>query len=794
MKKSLFLILTIFSIFKSNGQNITISGHISDVISGERLINANIYDAASKKGTVSNNYGFYSLSVKKGTPISLIVSHLGYTIQKENLTLSENKVLDILLIPEDYKLKEVELTVTKDVPIEKRNEIGTLRIPTKQIKQLPALGGEVDVLKALQLMPGVQSGSEGSSGLYVRGGSPDQNLVLLDDVPLYYVNHLGGFVSTFNIDAINSIKLIKGGFPAEYGSRLSSVLDIRMKDGNMNTFKGSGMIGMVAAKLAIEGPIKKDTTSYIISARRMLYDLLTRPISKMVFDGVSVGYTFYDFNAKVNHIFSDKNRIYLSTYLGRDRSVIKLKKDTPFKNSLEWGNNLVALRWNHVFNSKLFSNATLSYTRYKFITNDMFEYNNSGNNYISSRRFLSGIYDTGAKIDFEYFVNSNYKLKFGANSIYHTFTPGITKNKTKTNGENTLNQTVGSQHLFAWEHSTYFENKLKIGRLINTNFGLRGVMYAIANKNYLSLEPRLLASALVAPTMSIKAAYSKMQQNIHLLTNNGIGIPTDLWIPSTNNIAPQQSHQYSMGVARSIKDNLYECSIESYYKTMSNLISYKEGANLIGTQNNWENLIDNSGKGISYGVEFLAQKKKGQTTGWIGYTWSKTNRQFDNINNGNTFPFKYDRRHDLSVVVTHKINDKIDVSGTWVYGSGSAFTLPIAKYDITDPKNYIPEYVTNVQDYNTTEVYVYGDRNAARMRSYHKLDIGANFRKQKKWGERVLNISLYNAYNRQNPYYYYVETVADTNPLTGDVISEKSMIKQLTQFPILPSISYSFTF
>lgn len=786
--KLLVLGVLLFTLFLT-AQNTTISGYVIDAATGERLINANIYNVTSKKGTTSNDYGFYSLPVPKNKQITITVSHLGYTTETQSITSAKNITFDFLLVPENYQLDEVELNVKKEVPIQNRNEISTISIPTKQIKQLPALGGEVDVLKALQLMPGVQSGSEGSSGLYVRGGSPDQNLVLLDDVPLYYVNHLGGFVSTFNIDAINNIKLIKGGFPAEFGSRLSSVLDIRMKDGNMSKFKGSGMIGMVAAKVAVEGPIKKDTTSYIVSARRMLYDLLTRPISKIVFDGVSVGYTFYDFNAKVNHIFSAKNRIYLSAYLGRDRSVVKIKDEDSFKNSIAWGNNLLAFRWNHIFNSKLFSNTTLSYTRYKFKTKNAFKYSDSGEKFESYSAFLSSIYDVGIKTDLEYYASSNYKLKFGANSIHHTFIPGATQNKTTTNGKNTLNEKLGTPSVFAWEHAAYVENELKLGSLISTNIGFRGALYTIKQKHYFSLEPRLLANILLTASMSLKAGYSKMQQNVHLLTNSGIGIPTDLWVPSTNKIAPQQSKQWSLGIAKSLKDNLYELSVEGYHKTMTNLISYKETAGFLGVNANWEAMVDATGKGASHGIEFLAQKKKGQTTGWLGYTWSKTTRQFANINRGKEFPYKYDRRHDASIVVTHKFNEKVDVSGTWVYGTGAAFTLPIGKYDIIDNSND----GLDIYDTNEAEVYIYGDRNAARMRHYHKLDLGVNFRKQKKWGERTINISIYNAYNRQNPYYYYVDSDVEYDN-KGNVISEKPKMMQVTQFPILPSISYSFSF
>lgn len=792
MKISQFLFIAFFwvgtlAIFS---QSVTLSGYIYDNNTGERLIGANLIEANSKNGTVSNNFGFYSLQVPQGKTSKLIVSYLGYNSIIEVVDTSTDQKLDFLMVSKNFELDEVELTATKEIPIERRNEIGVLSIPVEQIEMLPAIGGEVDILKALQLMPGVQSGDEGSSGLYVRGGSPDQNLVLLDDVPMYYVNHLGGFVSTFNIDAISNVKFIKGGFPAHYGGRLSSVLDIRMKDGNMKEFEGSGMLGMVAAKLAIQGPIKKDTTSYMISARRMLYDLLTRPISKLAFNGLSIGYTFYDFNAKVNHKFSDKDRLFFSAYLGNDRSVIRKNGEDSFKNSLEWGNNLAALRWNHLFGRKLFSNVTLSYTRYRFATETSGEFVNSDQRFESSQNFLSGIYDFGAKADFEYFANSWYNLKFGANSIYHTFEPGATNISELTNGQPTLNERRGNFDVFAWENSAYVENELKLGKRFNSNIGFRTAIYHVNGRDYISYEPRLLGSFLITDNTSIKAAYSKMQQNVHLLTNSGVGLPTDLWVPATDNISPQISEQWSAGLAKSIRGGIYEFSVEGYYKTMRNLIEYKDGARFVGATTNWENLVETEGDGTSYGVELLLQKKEGRTTGWVGYTWSKTDRQFENLNNGNPFPYRYDRRHDASIVVTHKLSENVDVSATWVYGTGAAFTMPLAKYDVSEGADLPfsdPEF--------PEEIFIYGKRNANRMRAYHKLDLGVNFRKKKKWGERTLNLSLFNAYARQNPYFYYVETTDIPVDNEGNIKGEgRTGIYQQSLFPILPSISYSFRF
>lgn len=791
--KSLLLVLfTTLNCHFIFSQKITLSGYITDASTGERLINANILDSNSKKGTTSNDYGFYSLSTTTNST-TISISYLGYVTLKKNISLKKNTTLNIQLVPESYSLGEVEISASKEVPIEKRNEISTISIPTKQIKKLPALGGEVDVLKVLQLMPGVQSGNEGASGLYVRGGSPDQNLTLLDGVPLYYVNHLGGFISTFNIDAINNIKLTKGGFPAQYGGRLSSVLDIRMKDGNMNKFQGSGMIGLLATKLSVEGPIKKDTTSYMISARRMLYDLFTRPISKLTSDGFGFGYTFYDFNAKINHKFSDKDRIYISTYLGHDRAIGSYNdKVSKFKSSLQWGNNLAAFRWNHLFNQKLFSNTTVSYTHYKFSTKNLDIEKDDNKETESFSSFFSGIYDLGIEANFDYFVTSNYTLKFGTNNIYHSFKPGTSRSKEKENGNNVMDFKSRNDDAFAWENAVYIENDLKIGQRIITNFGLRGVNYNIGDVNYFSVEPRLLATILIAKNTSLKTAYSKMQQNVHLLTGTGVGVPNDLWMPSTKTVAPQKSEQWSIGIAKSIKNDIYEFSLEGYTKKMTNMIAYKEGISSINTSTNWQNLIEKNGNGNSYGVELLLQKKQGRTTGWIGYTWSKTDRQFENINNGVSFPYKYDRRHDASVVFSHKLNEKIDISATWVYGTGAAYTLPIAKYQILAENDNSTTYPPYNPTNDTEEIYIYGKRNAERMRAFHKLDVGINFKKEKKWGERTWNVSIYNIYNRQNPYYYFVENEYGFSNNTSTIINTK--IKQQSLFPIIPSVSYNFKF
>ena len=789
------VILFVFLLFQAglHAQRITVSGYVQDQQTGERLIGANVVEVISHHGTTTNDYGYYSLTIPAADSAEIRVSYVGYGMVRKKIVADTDQKIDFQLIPGD-SLEAVTVTAS-GIPIEQRNEMSVISVPVKQMEKIPALGGEPDIMKVMQLMPGVQSGNEGTSGLYVRGGGPDQNLILLDDVPLYYVNHLGGFVSIFNTDAISSTKLVKGGFPARYGGRLSSIMDVRMKEGNMKEFHGSGMIGLVASKVALEGPIKKDKASYLISYRRFLYDLFTRPISKMVSDGYSFGYHFYDLNAKVNYKFSDKDRLFLSLYSGDDKILVKAKMKTiddvdKSKGSNQWGNRLMALRWNHLYNQKLFGNVTVTYTRYRFNTEyfGSFGDKNSKEEYYSD--FLSGIYDVNGKVDFEYFAGQNYKMRFGVNGIYHTFRPGITSYRRSGDDISPVDTSYGSLDLHSMEYAAYIDNEIRVSPRLRMDLGFRFVLYHVQQKPYLSAEPRLLLNYLLTDNISLKASYAIMQQNVHLLTSSGTGIPVDLWMPATAGVRPERSSQTALGLARSFMQGALEFSMEGYYKKMNHLIAYKEGINSLWSATDWERRIETGGTGESYGIEFLLQKKTGKTTGWIGYTLSKTTRQFDNINLGKTYPYKFDRRHDVSIVWMYQLKKNIDLSATWVFGTGNAFTLAEGKFSaIDDNSQDPPPFVFD------TEAYIYSDRNAYRMRSYHRLDVGINFHKKKKWGERTWNISIYNLYNRQNPYFYYFDTSASYDK-EGHIIegSEKTVLKQQSLFPIIPSVSYRFRF
>lgn len=790
-----FVIASCLPVF-SQTEYVTISGYIQNSETGEKLIGATVYDTHSEKGAVSNNYGFYSLSIPQNIKTEIVISFVGYNSFKVQLNVQKSQRKDFSIIPGN-ELAEVVITGGKEKPIEQRREMSVVKIPIKDIEMLPSLGGETDIIKALQLMPGVQSGNEASSNLHVRGGSPDQNLILLDDVPLYYVNHLGGFVSTFNTDAINDVKLIKGGFPAYYGSRLSSIVDVRMKDGNRNEFHGSGMLGVVASKISVEGPIKKDATSYIVSFRRLLLDLLMRPVTKIAFDGYSTGYHFYDFNAKINHKLSDKDHLHFSAYSGDDVLLLKFKDDRyNNKGRFKWGNNLLSFRWNHLYGQKLFSNLTLSYTRYRYLTDNEYKENFSGEENSFYRSFSSGIYDAAVKMDFEYFASPNYKLKFGLGSIYHTFAPSITAFQQEGAGIEAIDTIQGVNiRIRGLEHAAYVENEISIGSRFNSNIGLRFNSYHVNQKDYLSLEPRVMLGYLLTKNLSFKASYSEMQQNIHLLSSTGTGMPIDLWLPATDKARPERSQQWALGIAQSVKEGIFELSVEAYYKKIRNMIAYKPGAGYVGATAEWEDKIEVNGLGKASGLEFLLQKKEGRTTGWIGYTLAKTDRQFININNGNWYPYKYDRRHDISIVVVHRLKENIDMSATWVYGTGNAYTLSLGQYEMIDYiKGSYPRAPYGLES-QYVRVELYSDKNAYRMRDFHKLDIGINFRKKKKWGERTWNLSVYNLYNRQNPYYYYFEKdVQYDNEGFPIESSEKLTLKQQSLFPIIPSASYSFKF
>jgi outer membrane receptor for ferrienterochelin and colicin len=795
MIKSIVLFLSFLIPLSMFSQKYTISGYVEDAASGERLAGAAVYDVtATLYGAMSNNYGFYSLTIPK-QELNLNVSYIGYESQALKFMLSKDTVINFRMV-QNNQIEEVEIIGTKTEA--EKTEIGKIDVPINLIKGIPALLGEVDVLKAIQLLPGVQSGTEGTGGFYVRGGGPDQNLILIDGVPVYNANHLFGFFSVFNSDAISDVSLIKGGFPARYGGRLSSVLDIRMKEGNMKEYKGSVSIGIISSKFLFEGPIIKDKSSFLISARRTYIDVLSWPIQQIYLrrDGTDTksrsGYFFWDVNAKANYKFSDKDRLFLSIYTGKDKAYSNIsdvwdENTDIIKSNLNWGNITTALRWNRILNGQLFMNSTLTFSRYKFGVAMSQRTENSETDAYSEFAFDydSGIEDLAAKVDFDYNPAPKHHVKFGLNYTNHTFNPGIQAFSADSDDPGSdIDTTFGNSKIFADEYFIYAEDEIDLFKNMKTNIGVHYSGFYVDEVWYQSVQPRISLRYLLTSDWSVKAAFTQMAQYLHLLTNTTIGLPTDLWLPVTENVKPQYSDQYAVGTAYSYKG--YDFSIEGYYKTMNNLIEYKEGASfLTGFEDDgsiaraWENKIEINGGGRAYGIEVLAKKNIGKTTGWIGYTFSKTIRRFPNISYGEWFPYTYDRRHDIGIVITYKFNDHIDFGGTWVFGTGNATTLALEQYETyTQWYSYYPE-----MGYESTVNHI-DKRNNYRMPAYHRMDLSVNFKKIKKHGTRTLTVGAYNVYNRKNP--FYLRFGYDEN-------GERALY-QYSLFPIIPSISYRFDF
>jgi len=799
--KNIILLFFIFSNLSFFSQKeYTLSGYVKDEKSGEALIGATIYIPVLKKGATTNLYGFYSLTVNEGE-YTVKYAFLGYAdvIKKVNLNQDRRENIEIKESSEVMDEVVVEGNANSNT---NSTHMGQIELDINKIKSLPAFMGEVDVLKAIQLLPGVQSGGEGNSGFYVRGGGPDQNLILLDGAPVYNASHLFGFFSVFNADAIKNVKMIKGGMPANYGGKLASVLDITMKDGNYKEYHAEGGIGLIASRFTVEGPIKKDTASFIISARRTYIDILTEPFINDTASFKGTGYYFYDLTAKFNYRISDKDRLYLSGYYGRDNFKFS-DSNLGLKFSVPWGNAIGSLRWNHLFNDKLFMNTTASVTDYDFAFGSEFE--------TFQFELKSGIRDWNLKQDYTYFMNTRHSLKMGWNYIHHRFQPssfsGSSGDVTFDAGE--------AINIYAHEGAVYVLDEFDVNENLSINAGLRyslfshfgphtryyknelGVTDSIRKyskgeiiKTYKGWEPRLAVRYLFKDKSSVKAGFSHNYQYVHLSSISSVSLPTDLWFPSTDLVKPQIGTQYSLGYFRNFKKNNYEASVELYYKNLQNLIEYKDNSQ---PDDNVNNNVGNQltfGNGYSYGAEFFLKKSKGKVNGWIGYTWSRTMRFFDEIDNGLEFPAKYDRRHDLSVVLQYDITERLNVGMAFVYATGNAISLPERRF------------------YSFTEnrlITVWSTRNGFRMTPYHRLDLSVTYKmkeykmkidpetgtevKQKKKITSSWNFSVYNVYNRSNPYFMFFDYTGDLS--TNNI---KVTAYQMSLFPILPSITWNFKF
>lgn len=763
-------------------KKITISGTIKDAETGESLIGTNVYIKETMKGVTTNHYGFYSLSVDPGK-YTFVVSFIGYKDYVKTVQLDKNTTINVDLIPSVITTNEVVITGKVEDKNVQSTDMGKVDIPIETIKTLPAFFGEVDVLKSIQLLPGVQNAGEGNTGFYVRGGGPDQNLILLDEATVYNAGHLFGFFSVFNADAIKSVELTKAGMPANYGGRLASVLDIYMKEGNMKKYQVDGGVGLIFSRLTVEGPIKKDVSSFIVSGRRTYIDVLAQPFLKETSPLKKSDFYFYDLNAKVNYIVSPKDRIFASGYFGRDVYGFK-SPEGDFKNKFWWGNATGSLRWNRIINSKMFMNNSAVFSDYYFkfgMTQDIYDFS-----------LFSGVRDINLKTDFTYLLSPTHVMKFGSNYIYHIFTPSTVDMDAED-----LNfdiQTPKKIHSHEW--SLYFNDEFDITEWVKINAGLRYTFYQHIGPfdryimdsynrvsetityddfepiaTYYHPEPRISTRFKLAKNSSIKASYTQNYQYIHQVSLSSISLPTDLWFPSTSIVKPQYAAQYSVGYFQNFKENMFETSVELYYKEMDNLLEYKEGVSPVDDVNNNPDNNYTFGKGWSYGGELFIKKSSGKLTGWIGYTLSLTERQFPEINFGKKFYAKYDRRHDVSIVATYNISKRLTASAVWVYATGNTMTIPIGRYFISG--NIVTEY---------------SDKNAYRLPPYHRMDVSVTYllNKNNRF-ESELNFSVYNLYNRMNPFFIYLETTGD---LQNFDIQTKA--KQMSLFPILPSISWNF--
>jgi hypothetical protein len=800
VKSYLFIIyLLLSSTFFS--QQYTLSGYVKDAKTGEFLIGATIFVEGELKGTSSNVYGFYSLTLKTGET-NVKYSYIGYNGNNKKINLTRDTRLNIELQQAEDLLEEVIIDALSDENTT-GTQMGKIDLSMDKIKTIPAFMGEVDVLKTIQFLPGVSSGGEGNTGFYVRGGGPDQNLILLDEATVYNASHLFGFFSVFNADAIKNVSLIKGGMPSNYGGRLSSVLDISMKEGNYKNFQMDGGIGAIASRLTLQGPIKKDTASYIISGRRTYIDVLTKPFIPDTSSFKGSGYFFYDLTAKLNWRLSDRDRLYLSSYFGRDVFTFN-NQDLDFKFNVPWGNATASLRWNHLFSDKLFVNTTAVFTDYNFA----FEGGASGFNF----KLASGIRDLNLKQDFTFYKNSLHNLKFGWNYTFHRFIPS---SLSASSGDVEFD-TQDDVKVYGNESALYFLDEWNVNENLKINVGFRLSMYqhigpftryyknpnsgvtdstrkysSLQNiKTYFGPEPRFSARYLLSNQSSVKVGISHNYQYIHLASISSVSLPTDLWFPSTETVKPQIGTQYNIGYFKNFFDNEYEASVEFYYKDLKNLIEYKENS---FPEDNLNNNVDNQltfGKGYSYGAEFFIKKRMGDFNGWIGYTYSKTMRKFDEIDNGEWFPAKYDRRNDLSIVGQYQINDRINIGAVFVYATGNSLSLPERRWFSLQENRIIT---------------VWSKRNEYRLDPYHRVDISLTIDAKpykkilnpatneiEKIDKKIIsswNFSVYNIYNRANPYFIFFDYSGD--PLQGTAEFGAS---QVSLFPILPSVTWNFKF
>ena len=805
----IFAALLLCTVAQAQKKTATISGYITDESSGETLIGAGaiVQDGKAKNtGAVTNVYGYYTLTVPKGRS-SFLFSYLGYDSVTMDINLQKDTVVNVILVP-SATIEASTVVAQKDAGIQS-TYLGAIDIPLVHIQSTPVLFGEADVLKAIQMLPGVQGGNEGFTGLYVRGGGPDENLVLLDGVPIYNVDHMLGILSVFQTEAVKKVTLYKGSFPARYSGRVSSIVDIRTNDGNMKKTSGSVGIGFLTDKLHVEGPIIEDKLSYSVSARglhSLMYDPLIRLYGKvapqlydMTDENASVygNYFFYDLNGKLSWRLSDKDRFYLAAYSGKDRLGADFSEEWErganmlrTDMSIGWGNNVASLRWNHIFSQKLFANTTVAFNHYSmkmgmgvkvreyeedfpYVLDFDFSYN-------------SGIRDWSGKVDFDYVPSPKHLMKFGSEYIYHSFFPRTsTAMIVETSNGETMADNIKfgkDRNFYGHELTFYIEDDMSVTDHLTFNPGVNASFFYTDGRPYLELQPRVSAKYSFPLGLTLKTGYARMAQYVHLLSSTQISLPMDLWVPITANIKPVTSDQFSAGV---YYDGLsgWEFSVESYYKHMQNILEYKDGASVIVSDTSWEDKVE-MGEGRAYGLEFFVQKTAGDVTGWIAYTLAKSERRFPDgtISLGQWYPYKYDRRHNLNFNINYKVSPKLDLNAAWAYMSGGTTTIPYRTTGNLAPGD---EYVSATS-------YVQ-QRNNFRLPASHHLNLGLTYHRQKKHGESAITLSVYNVYNRMNPnlvYVNYVTRYDEESKTYKDMIA----IQKVTILPLMPTLNWSYSF
>lgn len=739
-----------------------VSGIIKDAKTGDFLIGATVFVTQQKSGTVTNEYGFYSLRVPRGK-VQLQYSFVGYSAQNKEMNIEKDIEINIEL-NEGKELQEVTVTAESYREQVQTTQMSVARITAKEAKLIPALLGESDILKALQLKPGVQSGGEGTSGLSVRGGQTDQNLFLLDEAVVYNPLHLFGFFSAFNSDAVKDVKLYKGDFPAQYGGRLSSVVDVRMSEGNRKELTASGGLGLISSRLTLEGPIQKDKSSFIVAGRRTYVDVFTRALNKA--NEGKEGYNpipdyfFYDLNAGASFDLGKKDKIYFSGYYGQDRFGFN---NNSFRANFNWGNTTGTARWNHLFNSKLFVNTALTFSDYQYEVKNNFD--------VFSFSLGSGVRDYTAKTDFSYFPNNKHVLRFGASATYHQFKIGrFNFNST----DSLINFQAGSDY-DASQFGLYINDEYEVNEKLKFNFGLRGSAFQNDGKWFGAPEPRFAMRYALNDNVSLKGGYSFMMQYQHLVSNSGASLPTDIWYPSDKTVRPQQMHQIAGGITWNLNDK-YLITNELFYKWGNNQVDFRDGARLFINPDLAEEFV--FGRSWGYGNEFYIEKKAGKLKGWIGYTLMWSWRQFDDINSGRAFPSRFDRRHDLTFVGIYELSKHWTFSTTWVFSTGNAITLPVGR-----------AFVQDIDLQRFTIAPIFTDRNSFRFPNYHRWDLNLIYKWKHKEREQDLTLSFYNAYNRRNPYFIYFEQINDSS---GNPTNFQA--KQVSLFPVIPALTWNFKF